>query len=72
MLEGAGAGQGVPEGRLSQIAGIDEAGARVIEVWRSGEDARRFAESSAPSLAAVQMPPPSRVFGFEVTSNVVS
>ena len=72
MLASAGAGHGVPEGRLSHIAGIDEAGARVIEVWRSGDDARRFAAQSAPSLASAQMPAPSRVFGFEVTSYVVS
>ena len=72
MVEGASAGHAGPEGRLSQIAGIDDAGARVIEVWRSSDDARRFAEQSAPSLSAVQMPAPSRVFGFEVTSYIVS
>jgi hypothetical protein len=72
MLDNAGAGRAAPEGRLSQIAGIDDTGARVIEVWRSGDDARRFAEQSAPSLSAVQMPPPSRVLGFEVTSYIVS
>jgi hypothetical protein len=72
MLDSAGAGQAVPEGRLSKIAGIDEAGARVIEVWRSGDDARKFAEQSAPSLSAVKMPAPTRVLGFEVTSYVVS
>lgn len=69
MVEGASTG---PEGRLSQIAGIDDAGARVIEVWRSSDDARRFAEQSAPSLSAAHMPAPSRVFGFEVTSYIVS
>ncbi len=62
----------VPEGRLSRIAGIDDKGARMIEVWRSGDDARAFAEQSAPSLAAGQVPPPSRVVGFEVTSYLVS
>jgi hypothetical protein len=72
MVGGAGAGETAPEGRLSKIAGIDDTGARVIEVWRSSDDARRFAEQSAPSVSAVQMPAPSRVFGFEVTSYVVS
>lgn len=72
MLGQAGAGQAVPEGQLSRIAGMDDAGARVIEVWRSGEDARKFAEQSRPALAAAQMPMPSRVLGFEVTSYLVS
>jgi len=57
-----------PPGRLSRIAGIDEKGARVIEVWRSGDDARRFAEQSAPSLLQASIPSPSRVVGFEVTT----
>jgi hypothetical protein len=61
-----------PDGRLSKIAGIDAKGARMIEVWRSGEDARAFAEKSAPSLASVDMPAPARVTGFEVTDYVVS
>ena len=70
-----GTGEGdevVPAGRLSRIAGIDDKGARMIEVWRSGDDARAFAEQSAPFLAASQMPSPSRVVGFEVTSYLVS
>jgi hypothetical protein len=62
----------VAEGRLTRIASIDATGARMIEVWRSGADARAFAEKSAPSLAAVQLPPPSLVQGFEVTSYVVA
>jgi hypothetical protein len=61
-----------PEGRLSKIAGIDANGARMIEVWRSSDDARAFAEKSAPSLATADMPPPSRVIGFEVTDYVVA
>jgi hypothetical protein len=62
----------IPAGRLSKIASIDAAGARMIEVWRSGEDAMAFAKKSAPNLAAAQLPPPSRVSGFEVTSYVIS
>jgi hypothetical protein len=72
IIDSAGMGQNVPEGRLSQITGIDDQGARMIAVWRSGQDARRFAEQSAPALIAIQMPPPSRVLGFEVTSYIVS
>jgi hypothetical protein len=70
---GAGAAGGAgPAGRLSQISGIDDKGARMIEVWRSSDDARAFAEQSKPMLAEVRMPAPSRVFGFEVTSYTVS
>jgi hypothetical protein len=68
---GAGAEQ-MPAGCLSRISSIDASGARMIEVWRSGEDARAFAEQSAPHLASMPMPAPSRVSGFEVTSYVVA
>jgi hypothetical protein len=61
-----------PEGLLSRITGIDSSGARVIEVWRSGDNAQAFAKQSAPLLATVPMPPPSRVTGFEVTSYEVA
>jgi hypothetical protein len=61
-----------PEGLLSRIVGIDDKGARIIEVWRSGDDAQAFAEQSRPFLAAAQMPAPSRVIGFEVTSYLVA
>jgi len=66
----AGAGDQVPQGCLARIVGIDDAGARVVEVWRSGEDARAFAERTAAAVA--QLPAPSRVAGFEVTSYVVA
>jgi len=68
-LSAAGADT-VPDGRLTKIVGIDGDGARVVEVWRSGEDARAFAERSAPAVA--EMPAPSRVVGFDVTSYVAS
>ncbi len=64
--------QAAPPGRLSRIAGIDDHGARMIEVWRSGEDARAFAEQSAPALATADLPAPSRVIGFEVSAYEVS
>jgi len=56
-----------PEGRLARIVGIDERGARVVEVWTTAADAQRFAEATAPALADVGMPAPSRVESFEVT-----
>jgi len=35
-------------------------------------DAQAFAQQSTPLLATVQLPPPSRVVGFEVTDYVVT
>jgi hypothetical protein len=58
----------LPDGCLSRITSIDDGGARVIEVWRSGDDARAYAERSRPALAAAQLPAPARVVGFETTS----
>ena len=72
MVGAAGADSEPVAGRLSRIAGIDEHGARMIEVWQSGDDARAFAERSAPALAGAALPQPSRVVGFEVTSYEVS
>ena len=72
VISGAGGETSSPDGRLSHISGIEEKGARVIEVWRSAGDARAFAEKSRPFLEAAKLPPPSRVVGFEVTSYVVS
>ncbi len=62
----------MPAGCLSRIVGIDDKGARIIEVWRSGDDAQAFAQQSSPSLSGAQLPPPSRVVGFEVTAYLVS
>jgi hypothetical protein len=72
MLDKMSEGTAPPEGRLSKIAGVDAKGARMIEVWRSSEDAQAFARQSAPLLATAPLPPPSRVVGFEVTSYVVA
>jgi hypothetical protein len=58
----------LPQGCLSRITSVDDTGARVIEVWRSGDDARAFAEQSRPVLAAAQLPAPARVAGFETSS----
>jgi hypothetical protein len=64
----AGPADELPDGCLSRLTSIDDTGARVIEVWRSGDDARAFAQQSRPALAAAQMPAPARVAGFEATS----
>lgn len=61
-------GQDLPTGCLGRITSIDDSGARVIEVWRSGDDARVFAEESRPALAAPRMPAPARVAGLETIS----
>jgi hypothetical protein len=68
----AGADMTPPDGCLSRIVGIDAKGARMIEVWRSSDDARAFAEKTGPALASAQLPPPSRVLGFDVTAYVVA
>jgi hypothetical protein len=72
MIKMAGGDQPPPEGCLSRIAGVDDKGARIIEVWRSSDDATAHAENTAPDLSAGQWPAPSRVFGFDVTSYDVS
>jgi hypothetical protein len=63
-----GAGDSLPAGCLSRISSVDSAGARIIEVWQSGQDAQAFAEQSKPFLDGAQLPAPSRVSGFELTS----
>ena len=55
-------------GRLARIVGIDENGARAIEVWSSQSDARRVAESSHAAASVAKVPAPSRACGFEVTT----
>ena len=66
MIAGSSEGEAGPDGRLAKIMGIDDAGARVVEVWRSGQDAMAFAQGTAPVTG--QMPAPSRVVGFEATT----
>lgn len=65
MIERSGGHETLPAGCLIRIVGAAESGARVIEVWRSADDARRFAEAQAPLLSEFPMPPPDRVAGFE-------
>jgi hypothetical protein len=67
-VETASRGAVAPEGRLSRIVGVEDTGARVVEVWATPADAQRFAEATAPDLAAVEMPAPTRVETFAVTT----
>ena len=60
-----GAAEGLPDGCLVRIVGTVGTGARVIEVWESEDDAKRFAAQTAPLLASTPMPPPSRVEAFD-------
>jgi len=57
----------LPEGCLTRIVGGADGAATIIEVWRSGDDARRFSEEQAPLLAGFAMPSPARVAAFETT-----
>jgi hypothetical protein len=56
----------LPPGCLSRVVGVVGSGISVIEVWRSGEDAQRFAVEQGQ--AAAQFPPPDRVAGFVAAS----
>jgi hypothetical protein len=55
-------------GRIARVVGIDDRGARAIEVWRSHDDARQFAASSHAAATVAKLPAPTRAFGFEVTT----
>lgn len=57
----------LPEGCLARIVGPVDAGAAIVEVWRSGDDARRFSEEHASLLEEFTMPPPTRVAAFETS-----
>jgi len=57
----------LPEGCLARIVGGTDGAATIIEVWQSGDDARRFSEQNTPLLAEFDMPSPIRVTAFETT-----
>jgi hypothetical protein len=61
-----------PAGCLVRIVGSSAKGTYAIELWNSGEDARRFAEQTAPALAQSSLPPPTRVDGFEASVALIS
>jgi hypothetical protein len=56
-----------PDGILVRIVGASDKGTYVIEVWNSGDDARRVAGQSPSNLGQVSLPPPTRVDGFEAS-----
>jgi hypothetical protein len=66
MMATTGTAAQIPEGLMTRIVGVDDGAARIVEVWRSGADAQAFAAATAPTTS--QMPAPSRVVGFEVSS----
>jgi hypothetical protein len=57
----------LPGGCLSRIVGRGGSGARLIEVWRSDEDARRYNEQNAEAVSELRLPPPARVAAFQTT-----
>jgi hypothetical protein len=67
LNERAGVQDDLPDGCLARIVGRVPTGARVIEVWESEDDARRFSERTAPLISEVNIPPPTGVAAFETT-----
>ena len=57
-------GPETPDGAYLHIAGTTEDGFRVIEVWESEEDAKRFVERLRPAFEAVGAlaPPPPELW----------
>jgi hypothetical protein len=67
LNERAGDHSALPEGCLARVVGPVETGARIMEVWQSDEDAKRFSDKNSPLIAELQIPPPSRVAAFETS-----
>lgn len=65
MNQRAGGHDLLPDGCLSRIVGQVETGARIIEVWESPDDARRFSEEHSHLITEFQLPPPDRAAAFE-------
>ena len=63
-----GGSESPPAGAIVRILGFSDSGSYAIELWDSAEAAGRFAEESAPALAQSELPPPTRVTGFETSS----
>jgi hypothetical protein len=63
----AGVHDRLPDGCVGRIVGPVEGGARIIEVWQTGDDAGRFNEKNGHLIADFNIPPPSRVSAFETT-----
>ena len=60
----------LPDGCLVRIVGAVDTGARVVEVWKSQDHARRFSEATMPAITDLKIPPPDRVEAFETTAFV--
>ena len=67
LAERSGGHENLPDGCLARIVGPVATGARVIEVWESEEDARRFSEQNTALIREVEIPPPTGVAAFETT-----
>ena len=63
----AGDHDSLPEGCLARVVGADNSGARIIEVWQSDENAKRFSDKNSHLIAELQIPAPSRVAAFQTT-----
>jgi len=57
----------LPDGLLARIVGAVDDGARIIEVWRTAQDAGEFNARHGHLVADFEVPPPSRVAAFETT-----
>jgi hypothetical protein len=65
LAESAGVQDELPAGCVSRVFGHVGTGACVIGVWQTGDDAKRFSEQSKPKIGVSELPPPTRVVGFE-------
>jgi hypothetical protein len=68
MARRAGTHDTLPDGCLVRIVGKLETGARILEVWKSPDHARRFGESSPSLLTEFQMPRPTRVAAYQAVT----
>jgi len=67
MNERAGGHDSLPDGCLCRVVGAVDTGARILEVWQSADDAKRFNDAHAHLVAEFQLPQPSRVSAFETS-----
>lgn len=67
LRERTGGDDKLPDGCVARIAGTVGTGARVIEVWKSPDDARRFADQNTELIRELNIPTPTGVVAFETT-----
>ena len=63
----AGDHASLPDGCLARIVGAVQGGARIIEVWHSDEQAKRFSDKNSHLIGELQIPPPARVAAFQTS-----